>query len=603
MAAYAVVATGGFVWDDFFLIVNSPLVTGQGSWGEHFSQPFSNNPLQEARSFYRPLITLSYWLDHRLWGGWPGGFHLTNLALHIAFALLLFSLCRRAGAGRPVAAWLSTLFALSPRLSESVAWISGRTDIAAGILALGAVLLFKTGRGARWRRILSGLLVLLGLLCKEVAVAAAVALALYAWLQASKPRSVVRWCFELLPIALAVMAYVLLRAAVMRRSPDTSVVSGRDLGTALVLTFEAIARYGWMIVDPFQPRIQIGDSNHPSIPIAAVGAASIAAAVLFLWRYRNRVSAYGGGAIALGLVSIALVLPAMPLDLNVIAADRFLYLPLAALALFLAGPAERLWHRRRFHFVLGATVLMAAFAVSTSIRARRWAAEIPLWREAVAQSSTDQPLPRIELSAALMRRGRYAEALNSLEEVAGSRKRAIAVNVATCLDKLGHRDAAIGMVAWVVGLQPRRVNARVNLMLLHARAGRFDVAGRMGRLLLADFPYRSDIPLLVDQVDRTMADLQALPVEAASDTADLKARRATLYDHLGALPEALSLWRAVALDRSADVELRLRGAAYVALFGRPEIARETLGQLSEQPFAVAQMPALRAAFDGRFDDG
>lgn len=607
LAAYAVVVTGGYVWDDYFLIVNSPLVTGQGSWFDHFTQPFSNNPLQEARSFYRPLITLSYGVDHRLWGGWPGGPHLTNLALHTAFVLLLFLLCRRAGAGRPVAAFLATLFALAPRLSESVAWISGRTDIAAGIFALGAVLIFETRPRAWLRRIASGAMLLLGLMCKEVALTAAVALAVLAWLQAPKPRSVARWIVSLLPVVVALATYGVLRMSIMGRIQDDVLPQGRDKLTAAVLTFEAIGRYAGMVLNPFQPRLQIGDSSHPSLLMSAVGVGLVAGSAFVLSKYRHRFTTQVWVAVAWGAASISLVLPAMPLDLNVVAADRFLYLPLAALTLSLTGPAQRLWQRRPISFLLGASVLVVTFALLTSARARRWASEIPLWREAVAQSSTEQPLPRIELSAALMRRARYEEALNYLQQISQSRipqtqRLAVAVNLATCLDKLGYRERAIGLLEWVVSLQPRRESARVNLMLLQARAHRFEVASRMGQLLLADFPHRRDLPPLVAQLDRTMAEMSALPTEVPGEAADLKARRATLYDRLGALPEALSLWRAVALDGDADVELRLRGAAYVALFGYPEMAYQVLNQLSPKTFVGSQLLALRAVLNSRLAD-
>ena len=33
----------------------------------------------------RPLLRLSFFLDHALWGTDAAGFHLTNLALHVAF--------------------------------------------------------------------------------------------------------------------------------------------------------------------------------------------------------------------------------------------------------------------------------------------------------------------------------------------------------------------------------------------------------------------------------------------------------------------------------------------------------------------------------------
>jgi tetratricopeptide (TPR) repeat protein len=605
LASYAIVLTGGFVWDDYYLIVNSPLVSGGASLVKHFSQPFSNNPLVEARSFYRPLTTLSYALDHRLWASWAGGFHLTNLLLHTAFALLLVAACRRAGASRPLASLLATLFALSPRLSESVAWISGRTDIAAGIGALAALLLYQSGPGAWARRFLAGLALLLGLLCKEVALVGAVALIPLIWLQAKRPPRLLRLAVELLPIGMAIVTYALLRSWAMGTSHDEVLAPYREATQVLLLASNAVARYTWMVLDPFQPNLQIGDVLAPSLLLSGIGTALLIGAAFVLWRWRGRLAAHPwiGVAIVLGATSMGLVSHLVYLNLNVVAADRFLYLPLAALAIGLAGVGERLWQRHRTRALLGAAVLISVFGLTTADRARTWAAELQLWRQAVAKSSPEQALPRIELGAALMRRGRFNEALADLNQVPKSRKALAAVNIAICLDKLGHRAAAIKTVEALLSLEPRRASAHMNLMLLYARDRRFEAARSVGQQMLTDFADRIDIPPLVAGINQAISELERLPAGAANDPIEQRVRRASLYDQLGALPEAQSLWRAIAFDPGADPRLRLRGAAYVALFGHPDLARETLGQLSNEAFATAEMPALRAAFESRFDDG
>ena len=88
-----------FVWDDHHLIEADPSVRELRPLPEYFGRSYWSDQLPpRPLSYYRPLITLSYALDHRLWDGRPAGFHLTNVTLHLLVCALLFALCRRAGA-------------------------------------------------------------------------------------------------------------------------------------------------------------------------------------------------------------------------------------------------------------------------------------------------------------------------------------------------------------------------------------------------------------------------------------------------------------------------------------------------------------------------
>lgn len=76
-----------------------------------------------------PLVRLSFKFDYQLYGFKAGGYHLSNLILHILSTLLLFWLfCRMTGAVWK-SAFVAAFFALHPLHVESVAWISERKDV------------------------------------------------------------------------------------------------------------------------------------------------------------------------------------------------------------------------------------------------------------------------------------------------------------------------------------------------------------------------------------------------------------------------------------------------------------------------------------------
>lgn len=78
---------------------------------------------------WHPLTWLSLMIDYNLYGANAGGYHVTNLILHIINSLLLFLLlCRMTGATYR-SAFVAFLFALHPLHVESVAWVTERKDV------------------------------------------------------------------------------------------------------------------------------------------------------------------------------------------------------------------------------------------------------------------------------------------------------------------------------------------------------------------------------------------------------------------------------------------------------------------------------------------
>src|SRR5947209_4477666 len=111
---------------------------------------------------WHPFTWLSLELDYTLYGLAPWGYHLTNLLLHAANAVLLFLALRRLTGALWASAAVAAFFALHPLRVESVAWIAERKDVLSlffGLLALLAYAGYTRAPG--WR---SYLLVVLAFL-------------------------------------------------------------------------------------------------------------------------------------------------------------------------------------------------------------------------------------------------------------------------------------------------------------------------------------------------------------------------------------------------------------------------------------------------------
>jgi hypothetical protein len=168
---------------------------------------------------YRPVVSLTYWAERRLFGPRPAVFHLFDMLLHAAGAALLLLVLQRIVPGGPFAIGAALLFAVHPALSEAVCSVVGRADLLAGTAFLAALLLHRratAGGGARWD---AAALVCVGLalFSKEYAAVFPLLLFLFDWLAPAKGmpgerRRQVR--FALLALAL-VAGYIAVRALVL----------------------------------------------------------------------------------------------------------------------------------------------------------------------------------------------------------------------------------------------------------------------------------------------------------------------------------------------------------------------------------------------------
>ena len=176
---YVPVWQAGFIWDDDAVLTANPCVVGPLGLKEIWTTSAAD---------ICPLVLTTYWVEHALWGLEPLPFHLVNVLMHAACAVLLWRVLRSL---RVQGAWLGAAFwALHPVQVETVAWITEMKNTESGLFFLISVLFFvkwlrakeldgRTGIG--WNYALTLIFAVLAMASKSSTVILPVVLCLCAW--------------------------------------------------------------------------------------------------------------------------------------------------------------------------------------------------------------------------------------------------------------------------------------------------------------------------------------------------------------------------------------------------------------------------------------
>ncbi len=130
--AYFPALSGGFVLDDNLLLTENSLIkASDGLWRFWCTT--------EATDYW-PASNTTLWIEWRLWGMNPTGYHVTNLILHIVEALLIWGILRMLSI--PGAFWAAMIFVVHPVNVESVAWIAQRKGLLAMLFFLLSIVCY-----------------------------------------------------------------------------------------------------------------------------------------------------------------------------------------------------------------------------------------------------------------------------------------------------------------------------------------------------------------------------------------------------------------------------------------------------------------------------
>ena len=490
--------SGDFVnWDDRDNVVNNPGVHGLGSAQLRWMWTGA------VLGHYIPLTWMSFGLNYVLGGLNPRGYHLLNLGLHGASAVLFYLIARRLlrlarpggeePGGWPLAlgATLSALlFAVHPLRVESVVWITERKDVLCGFFFMSAVLAYLRAVTAdgldRRGQIVSLVSFAAALLAKAAAMPLPAMLLLLDVYPLRRAREAAAWprlVVEKIPWAIlaAVGAVVALRA--VYAGTGVTDYTRYGLGARLAMTAYTFvfypARWFWPV--ELLPLYELPLEVRLTAPRFLLPVVAFLVVTVLLVALRRRWPA----GLAAWTASVLMLLPISGAvhSGHQLAHDRYSYLSGLGLALLFGGGLCWLLTARgrgRVSAVIARTVTAGAAGAVLVLAAGAWD-QSKVWRDSETLwtwATNMDPQCAIcwnNLGTALTDQKRHAEAEAAYRRALALRphRATVANNVATALYGQGKYREAEEMLKVALKLDPALTGALMNMGSLRAQEGHY----------------------------------------------------------------------------------------------------------------------------------
>lgn len=136
---YSPSLSGDFLFDDKILIVDNDFIKHLKTIPNLFTShvfEFSAYNMDMGYNYYRPMQNLLSAFDYAVWKLNPFGYRLTNLLMHVLCCYLIFWMLMRFFRNFPLALLSSLFFCVNPIQTESVSYISGRSELLVSLFTL-----------------------------------------------------------------------------------------------------------------------------------------------------------------------------------------------------------------------------------------------------------------------------------------------------------------------------------------------------------------------------------------------------------------------------------------------------------------------------------
>ena len=484
-AAYSGSLGGPFVFDDPSSITDNPTIRQLWPPWDALATPRANVTAQG-----RPVLNLSLALNYAAGGTAVRGYHVVNVAIHLAAGLTLFGVVRRtlwrrsgtddATRATVLAFAVALLWTVHPLQTESVTYVVQRAESLMGLfylLTLDAFLRGADADGPRARAawvVASVLACAMGMATKEVMVSAPVLVFLHdrtfvagGFAAAWRER---RWYYAALGATWLILLLCLLRGG-GNRGGAIGFGSGVGWWTYGLTQFEAIGRYLLLAAWPQPLVFEYGAFKVKDIaevlPWALLVVPAVAGTCWALWR--RPVAGF------LGLWFFSLLAPTslVPGTSQMIVEHR-MYLSLAAVLAGLLLLAERALGRDRPARLLPVVAALALGCVGvTYARNEVYRSELSLWSETVAKRPAN-PVAQAMLAEALFAADRREQARTHYEKALQLDPTFFVAHerLGELLMRLGRATDAEAHLREALRLRPDFADALTNLGLLCAGTGR-----------------------------------------------------------------------------------------------------------------------------------
>lgn len=173
LICYSNTLYNGFVWDDNLLVLDNLYIKDFSHILDIFTKNLYQGTKEGQVNFYRPLQNILLLFSYQFWKANSFGYHLVNVLLHIANAILIYVLILNLFKKQTVSLLASLFFVSHPIHTQAVAYISGAADLLATFFILMSFyffIRFINNSKPKSNYIISLILFTLAILSKEFSV-------------------------------------------------------------------------------------------------------------------------------------------------------------------------------------------------------------------------------------------------------------------------------------------------------------------------------------------------------------------------------------------------------------------------------------------------
>lgn len=320
---------------------------------------------------YRPIVTISYFLDQLIGKGDPFQYHLTNLALHIINVLALLNLLMSLTGNKTLSVVSTSIFAIHPSLTEAINGIGFREDLLCTLFVFISIRLYIRGRV-----ILSLISYGIALLAKEMAFPLPILLFVYdLFFRKAMIRNYL--FFLTLSFLYVILRFYLFHSPLEGADPNFQAVVGMEKLTTIPMS---VFYYTKLLLFP----ISLSADYIPylfltSPPLYFIAMADILLVLFIIYAAKHNYNPVIRFAIAWFLITITPVLNLIKIANPF--AERYLYLPSAGFILFISAIflKKRIIDNRVSRILL--ITVIGIFMILTSLRNTVWKDDNTLWQD------------------------------------------------------------------------------------------------------------------------------------------------------------------------------------------------------------------------------